>query len=356
MTAIGPRPRELLILALVLILTNLCLGCSRRPAASTSIESAPSPVMAVSAARAVTAPIRSRLSLLGVTAALRHVALRAPCAGVVTGFDLQSGDTVRRGQVVARVINQEDLAAQSGLDVARQLDPHDSASLGNAVRNYASKSGVPVVAPQNAVLARRLVSSGQTVAYLDPLADLIDPASAYVEASVPIAVASELKPGMPVEISSPIAPGTNFPGRVAALEPNSGVNSATSAARIEFDGVPPIRIAGVAVEVSVITRYEPNALVIPQDALFEDASDRSDYVFMVDQRNIAHRTTVIPGIREDAVVQIVSGLAPGDIVVTSGGYALSDGLKVQSTILPFPLPAGPEIKLNRGGSQGEVQR
>ncbi len=42
----------------------------------------------------------------------------------------------------------------------------------------------------------------------------------------------------------------------------------------------------------------------------------------------AHRVPVTLGIRNPEQAQVTAGLAPGDLVITSGGYALSDGLKV----------------------------
>jgi multidrug efflux pump subunit AcrA (membrane-fusion protein) len=281
--------------------------------------------------------MRQLLKLLGVTTALRHVALRAPCAGMITGLNLQSGDLVRRGQMVARVINQEDLAAQAGLEVARKLDPHSSGSLARDIAPFALNPGVPVVASQPGVVSQRLVSSGQIVAYLDPIVDLIDPASTYVEAAVPIDQSHRLRPGMEATITSPIVPGAVLPGRVAALAPSSNINSATSSARIEFAGAPPIKIAGIAVEVNIITEVVPQAVVVPGTALFEDAANQTYYVFTVDAGRIAHRTSVVPGIRSGSLIQIDSGLRAGQIVITSGGYALSDGLKVSVTIEPYKL-------------------
>jgi multidrug efflux pump subunit AcrA (membrane-fusion protein) len=43
----------------------------------------------------------------------------------------------------------------------------------------------------------------------------------------------------------------------------------------------------------------------------------------------AHRVPITLGIRNRDQVQVTAGLAPGDLVITSGGYALSDGLKVR---------------------------
>lgn len=305
-------------------------GCGRSGDSGATGNAAP-PVMAVSAARVRLASIQQSTRLFGLTEALRHVTLRAPCAGMVEGLELQSGDQVRRGQTVAQVINQEDLAAQAGLGVARKLDPASAAQLARAVKRFASDSGVPVVVPQAAVVAKRLVSNGQIVAYLDPLADLIDPSSIYVRATVPIDQARRLRPGMAAEISSPIAPGQVFPARLQALAPSFDLNPATASARIAFLRKPPLAVAGIAVEVSIVTEVEPAAVVIPKAALFESAGARSYYVF-VDQNQIARRTTIVPGIRQDDLVEVRSGLRPGQIVITSGGYALSDGLKVSATI------------------------
>lgn len=310
------------------------VGCGRSgdSGAGDDNAAAPAPVMAVSAARVVRAPIQQTTRLLGLTEALRHVTLRAPCAGLVEGLELQSGDPVRRGQIVAQVINQEDLAAQAGLGVARKLDPDSAAALARAVKRYALDAGVPVMVPQAAVVAKRLVSNGQIVAYLDPLADLIDPSSIYVQATVPIDQARHLRPGMAAEISSPIAPGRVFPARLEALAPNFDLNSATASARVAFLHPPAIAVAGIAVEVSIVTEVVPDALVIPKAALFESAGSQSYYVFVVDHNQIARRTTIVPGIREDDLVQVSSGLLPGQVVITSGGYALSDGLKVSATL------------------------
>jgi multidrug efflux pump subunit AcrA (membrane-fusion protein) len=68
--------------------------------------------------------------------------------------------------------------------------------------------------------------------------------------------------------------------------------------------------------------------VIPAAALFEDAETGRFHVFVAGADGRAHRTDVTIGLRDAKQVQITRGLKPGDLVITSGGYALSDGLKV----------------------------
>jgi multidrug efflux pump subunit AcrA (membrane-fusion protein) len=292
----------------------------------------PPPVMSVTAATVRIAPMREELGLLGTTAAARHISLRAPAAGRVTGFNLQNGDRVRAGQVVGHVINREVEAAEQGLAVAQQIDPSEAAAMARSVGRYTHNAGIAVTAPENAVVAQRIVSSGQMVNDLDPLADLIDRKSIYVEAAVPVDEVSAVRPGMSATVTSPLKPGIEFPARVAALSPDFTPGAAaTASARVEFLGAGRISEAGAPVEVRMTIKSAPDAIVIPSPALFENAADDTFYVFVAGADGRAHRTIVTVGIRAADEVQITSGLAPGQTVITSGGYALSDGLKVKVT-------------------------
>ena len=138
----------------------------------------------------------SELRLLGKTVATRHVIIRAPTAGRVIGMKLVSGDSVRKGQVVAHVINREIEAAEAGLAVASKIDPQDAPALRASVGRYNHTAGIPVVAPEAGIVSAPPVSSGQMVADLDTIVDLIDPASLYIDTSVPVSQLSLMRPGM----------------------------------------------------------------------------------------------------------------------------------------------------------------
>jgi multidrug efflux pump subunit AcrA (membrane-fusion protein) len=276
-------------------------------------------------------PMRHEMRLLGETVALRHISLRAPSAGRVIGFDLQTGDHVMGGEVVAHILSREIEAAENGLAVARQIDPAEAPSLKDSVRRYTRGRGIAVTVPENAIVAQRMVSSGQIVADLDQLADLIDPRSIFVNAAVPVDDLAAMRPGMEAIVTSALHPGGYFTARVAAISPSFNQAGATSPARIEFTSGERILEAGAPVEAMVTLEYVPDATVIPATALFEDAGNDTFYVFVAGADGRAHRTTVGAGIRQQNEVQITSGLRPGQVVITSGGYALSDGLRVSLT-------------------------
>jgi len=51
-------------------------------------------------------------------------------------------------------------------------------------------------------------------------------------------------------------------------------------------------------------------------------------VFVVDSAGIAHARPVGVGGRNESLVEIVTGLAPGETVVTTGAYGVEDGARI----------------------------
>jgi len=307
----------------------LIAGCGGAKKGDGESAAQPNPVLLVSAARAEVHPMTSELRLLGKTVAMRHVIIRAPTAGRVTEMKLASGDSVRKGQIVAHVVNREIEAAEAGLEVARKIDPQDAAALSASVGRYNHSAGIPVVAPESGVVSQPPVTSGQMVADLDTLVDLIDPASLYVDTSVPLSQLSLVRPGMAATVTTPFRPGVEFPARVAAILPNFDAASASSAVRTDFTGAERIAEAGAPVEVRVEVASAPDAIVVPAAALFQDQGADRYHVFVIGADGRAHRTDIKAGLRDRDLVQVTAGIKAGDLVVTSGGYALSDGLGVR---------------------------
>jgi RND family efflux transporter MFP subunit len=311
------------------IATALIAGCNGAQKPDGDKAAQPNPVLLVTAARAETHPMTRELRLLGKTVATHHVIIRAPTAGRVTGIKLESGDSVRKGEVVAHVVNREIEAAEAGLEVARKIDPQDAARLGESVGRYNHSKGIPVVAPEAGIVSQPPVANGQMVADLDTLVDLIDPKSLYVDTSLPLSELSMVRPGMAATVTTPFRPGVEFPARVAALLPNFDTTSETSSVRTDFNGSERIAEAGAPVEVRIETANVPDAIVVPAAALFQDQGVERYHVFVIGGDGRAHRTDIKVGLRDRDRIQVTEGIKVGDTVVTSGGYALSDGLAVR---------------------------
>ncbi len=291
-------------------------------------------VLAVTASRVVTAPMRREIVLPGVTAALSTLTLRAPASGRIVGLQITTGDSVRRGEIVGHIVNREEDAAQAGLAAARRIDPAEAASLARSVARYSNDNGIPVRVPRDGLVSQRLVSPDQIVNEFDPLVELVDPSSVYVDAQAPIDRLGALRSGMEATVVSALKPGMACPARVWSISPSFSAGGTTAPVWIRFTGPDRISEIGAAVDVHVTLESFPHALVIPAAALFQDAARNSFYVFTLGSDGRAHRTSIALGIRDPSVVQVTRGLAPGEIVITTGGYALSDGLRVQAKIAP----------------------
>lgn len=326
-----PRSAIALVLATLTLLAGLTLaGCDRSGNdENTASEPAPKVVLAVSAARIALKPMRQEIAVPGITAALRMLTVRAPAAGRVVGLEVTTGDRVRRGQVIAHIINREQLAAQAGAEAARKIDPGEAATLERSVKRYTGGPGVAVRVPERALVAQRIVSPGQIVNEFDPLVDLVDPSSVYVDAQVPINQLGALRAGMGATVVSALKPGVVYPARIWSLSPSFSPGGTTAPVWVQFTGRDRINEIGASVEVHVTTSFVANAIAIPEAALFQDAARNNYYVFTVGADGRAHRTVVAVGIRTPQEVQVTWGLEPGELVITSGGYALSDGLAVE---------------------------
>jgi membrane fusion protein (multidrug efflux system) len=308
--------------------TVLLAGCGGGQKADEGDAKPANPTLLVSAARAELHPMTSDLRLLGKTVAMRHVIIRAPTAGRVIGMKLVSGDSVRKGQVVAHVINREIEAAEAGLAVASKIDPQDAPALRASVGRYNHTAGIPVAAPEAGIVSAPPVSSGQMVADLDTIVDLIDPASLYIDTQVPVSQLSLIRPGMTATVTTPFRPGIQFPARIDAILPSFDAASASSSVRTDFIGSDRIAQANAPVEVRVETASVPDAIAVPAAALFQDQGVDRYHVFVIGSDGRAHKKDIKVGLRDKDLVQATDGIKLGDVVVTSGGYALSDGLGV----------------------------
>jgi multidrug efflux pump subunit AcrA (membrane-fusion protein) len=82
--------------------------------------------------------------------------------------------------------------------------------------------------------------------------------------------------------------------------------------------------------VSLAAKTLTDVVTVPNEALITTKSG-TPAVMVVGADNVAHQKDVKTGITDGHDTQIVSGLQPGDQVVTKGAYGMDDGTKVKIT-------------------------
>ncbi len=78
--------------------------------------------------------------------------------------------------------------------------------------------------------------------------------------------------------------------------------------------------------IRLVLEQKENTISVPLNTVIESGGEK--YVFVVDENNIAHKTIVETGIKNDESIEITSGLNMGDLVVTTGQDFLNDGSTV----------------------------
>jgi RND family efflux transporter MFP subunit len=117
-------------------------------------------------------------------------------------------------------------------------------------------------------------------------------------------------------------------GKITVVSPALDPNSTTVEVWVQAKNPQQHLKPGTSVQLSMLARTLPDALVIPAGALLT-AQDGSTSVMLVGSDNHAHKTNVRVGIRQDERVQITEGLNAGDKVVASGAYGLPDNTKIK---------------------------
>ncbi len=86
---------------------------------------------------------------------------------------------------------------------------------------------------------------------------------------------------------------------------------------------------GMFANVELVVEKNENVISVPLNTVLEKNGEQ--YVFTIDENNIAHKVLVETGLKNDDYIEITNGLSIGDTVVTKGQDFLSEGSQVNIT-------------------------
>jgi membrane fusion protein, multidrug efflux system len=148
--------------------------------------------------------------------------------------------------------------------------------------------------------------------------------------TVPEADASYLKEGQSVDVSVPSVDPLPIAARITAIDSYAHAGSHTvrveALLRLDIAEAPRFR-DGMHAEVEITIKEDPNAIVIPREAV-APGQDRRSHVFVVINGR-AVKIEVFLNMRDDSRVQVTHGLKPGQIVITDPVEMMTDGRSVK---------------------------
>jgi membrane fusion protein (multidrug efflux system) len=263
---------------------------------------------------------RAGLTQLDANAALARSnferAKRLAPAGLVSDQELQSATSAlaaneaaqtaaraRIGAIATRLGETRILSPIDGLVLSRRLDPGALVGPGG---------GGAVV----------------TVAQVDTM---------RVFVSVNEREAPQLKVGQAAKVELDSFPGRVFEGKVTRVSPAFDPTTRTLDAEVQLANPAGELRIGMYGRAAIVLDVHPGAVVAPASAIGINMLGR--YTFVV-EGDKARKRVVETGVDGGNWLEVVHGLAPGELIVTAGADALSDGMAVRR---PQP-PQGPSAK------------
>ena len=171
------------------------------------------------------------------------------------------------------------------------------------------------------VVLRRDVEPGDLASPGRVLMMLGDPSRIWITATIDERDVARVHAGQEALMSSDAWPGRILHGHVREVTPGGDPEQRAFRARIVTDGAVALPL-GLTLEVNIVTRRAQQALLAPASAI-EDGN-----VWIVRDHRV-HAKTVRTGIAGTSDVQILSGLARGEMVVKAPEGKLKDDMRVR---------------------------
>jgi membrane fusion protein (multidrug efflux system) len=277
---------------------------------------------------------------VGTALANESLNLTAKVTDTVTSVHFSDGDYVEQGDILVELTNtaeaarltearaaeadarrqydrlltliETNLISQTDLEDARTRWQTADARLEGVIANMEDRV---VRAPFDGVLGFRNISEGSLVSPSTVITTLDDISVIKVDFNVAEVYLAQLESGQTIKANSIVYRGRDFEGVVSSV--GSRIDPATRSVQVRAE------IANQDGELSPgmlltvgLTLSERDAVVIPEAAVVP--SQGRQFVFVIDEESIARRVEVQLGRRRPGLVEIVSGVVPGQQVVTQG--------------------------------------
>lgn len=294
------------------------------------------------------------LKITGSLAPVRQVYLSSEVSAKIDAVEVRAGDAVKQGDVLVRFdaaaldiqlaqatanaeatrvqldqarvdfertedLVQRGLAPQNNLTAARSALDQLTAALAAQETTVANaqraRDNAIVRAPFDGVVSGRSVDPGQFVATGSPLVSLVDLTLLEVKATAPVSYAPELAPGLAVDLTVEGFGDRVFAGKVERLSPVALEGTRMLPVYVSLGNETGELRGGMFASGRIVLEARADGIGIPAGALRHDAE--GDYVLVVEGDKVVRRAVEIARSWDGgAQLEVASGLAPGDVVVS----------------------------------------
>jgi membrane fusion protein, multidrug efflux system len=313
---------------------------------------------------------------VGSLRAVQTVIVRPEVSGRIVRLGFADGARVRKGQLLVQLDNTLQAAqlkqaqaqasiARTNLQRSRELVAQNFVSQSAVDQNLAALevaeaqvalaqaqlSKLAILAPFDGVIGIRSVALGDYVKDGADLVSLEDRSRMWVDFRLPERYVGSAAVGQAVQVSLDAQPGQTFVAKVEALDALVDANGRSLLVRARMDQPGEALKSGMFARARVVFAVRERALLVPEEALVPQAGKQ--FIFKavaapggaasaangVAPALVSQRLEAKLGVRLAGKVEILDGLAPGDLVVTAGQARLARGDSVPLRVVDLDRPA-----------------
>lgn len=303
---------------------------------------------------------KDNLSLSGSLEANEQIDVRSEISGIVESINFEEGQKVNKGQVLFRVNDIEMRAKYAQTESAQILASENErraklllekeaisqeeydiskadlqSSIAELALTAAQLSKTTVRAPFSGTIGLREISTGTYVTPATQIAKLINTNQLKITFAIPEKYASHMKVGNTIFFTTSNSK-EQYTAKIYAIEPEVELATRTLKMRAIAENPEGKLYPGTFANVILPLEVVNDALLVPTESLIPVQNGKKIFVL---NNGSAKEILVETGARTDSLVRVVSGLFPGDTILTYGVMALKNGTPVKVNLGHSPLNA-----------------
>jgi HlyD family secretion protein len=228
-------------------------------------------------------------------------------------------DTAQRHLDSLRSVGREEVIKSAAAQMESAKGRYDAAQ--------AQLSYSEIRSPISGVVADRALFPGEMASAGTPLLTVMNISSLIARVNLPQEQAAYVRLGQSARITE-TDNSAEVHGKVTVVSPAIDPQSTTVEIWVQAPNPGERLRPGSTAQVSILADTIPDSVVVPVGALLP-SSEGGAVVMVIGADSVAHERRVQVGVRNEDKAQILSGVAAGESVVTTGGLGLEDGAKVR---------------------------
>jgi len=248
------------------------------------------------------------LSFNGKTIYLKKNLVVAPISGYIRKMKVKFGDSVKKGELLFQIQTKENKALESS--------------------NAVNIGIINVISPSNGVVSiLNITTSGAYIVEGASLCTVSENRDVMVQLNLPFEFNSLIKTGTKCRLV--LDDDNKFDGTIYQILPT--VDEANQTQQILIKPHTNKQLPeNLNLEVEILKARHSKSCLIPRSAVMTNETQTEFWVMKVINNKLALKVPFTKGIENDNTVEaIASGLTISDVVISEGGYGLSDSTVVK---------------------------